>query len=264
MKKYWTIFKTCLAVTFEYRGSLIIWFLHDLVLLATWLFLWSAAFRGQDTMGGYHFSQLTFYFILVPIVGAITGTHVSGILPFDIKSGDISKDILKPYNFASFWFLKPLAQKISQQLFKIPVFIVLLVSISLIFKIEFVLNNFLIGFAVCFFAYGLHYFLDLCVSYAAFWMDDVWVLTHLKNVCFTILAGMAFPLDLVFKGFQPILSFLPFRFFYFFPIQIIQGVLSVSEIILGIISLLIWMIFFFISSNILWKIGMKKYGAYGN
>jgi len=258
------IFRTTLEAAFEYRGTLVIWFLAELVSIVTWLFLWSAVYREQFLVGNYEFYQIVLYFLLIPVVGALTSINLSDNLPFEIKDGGISKDLLKPYSITILNYVKPIAYKISQQFFKLPIFLALLLFAFYIFKIDFNLNNFILGLIFCVFAYTLHFFLDICISYAAFWMDDVWALSHLKTVCLIVFGGMSFPLDLVNPVFRPIFDFLPFRFFYFVPIQIIQGLLSYRQIILEFLILMTWVLILFLFSKVLLKTGLRKYGAYGN
>jgi len=75
---------------------------------------------------------------------------------------------------------------------------------------------------------------------------------------------MAFPLDLVPAKFFLIFYYLPFKFVYFFPIQVAQGRLSSMELYKGLALLLFWCILLYFVSKLMWKRGLKKYGAYGN
>lgn len=264
MAKYWTIFKANLASFFEYRTSLVIWFLVDLVVLASAVFLWLAVYREHQSVGGYNFFQILIYFILVPVVGNLTSVHNVDILPFQIKNGDISTELLKPYSIAGAYYVKPIALKVSQQFFKMPVLLILLCLVFHFFKVNLNLGSLILGVFVCPLAYTLNFLIDLCVSYTAFWVDDAWALTHLKYICLAIFGGMLFPLNLVSAGLSPLFNFLPFHLIIFFPIQIIQGLATTGQITSSLFSLLIWIIVLFSLSKVIWHQGLRKYGAYGN
>lgn len=264
MAKYWLIFKANLSSYFEYRMSLVVWFMLDLVVLASAVFLWWAVYRENSSVGGYNFFQILTYFILVPVISNFTSVHNTDILPFQIKNGEISSELLKPYSIAASYYVKPLALKITQQFFKTPVLLTLLFLVFYFFKVELNLVNLLLGIFICFFAYTLNFFIDLCASYAAFWMDDAWSITHLKYISLLIFGGMLFPLNLVSSNLLPLFNFLPFHLIIFFPIQVIQGLATPGQITSGFLGLLTWTLVLFLASKIIWRQGLKKYGAYGN
>lgn len=264
MKKYWQYFKINLASGFEYRGVLVVYFLAELIILTTSLFLWSAIYRGRELVGDYSFFRMALYFLLVPFVGALTSVFLSDSLPRKIKDGEISMEIIKPYNFSFAQFFRPLAEKIVQQSFKLPLFFIFLVFLYKFFQVEFNPGMFLLGLTICVFSYVLNFFLDLCICYAAFWMDDVWALGLLKMAALMVFGGLAFPLDLVPISFRFLFDFLPFQFTYFFPIKVIQGTLSFGEIVPKMLLLFGWAVIFLFLSKVLWDKGLEKYGAYGN
>jgi ABC-2 type transport system permease protein len=126
------------------------------------------------------------------------------------------------------------------------------------------LNSLTLAIVVSLLAYLLHFLIDLSLSYAAFWMDDVWALKHLKTVAMLVFSGMTFPLDLIPHSLKAIFNFLPFRFIYFFPITIARGNLTLNEFLTGFMQLIIWIFLFYIFAQFLWHRGLKRYQAYGN
>lgn len=264
MKKYWFLLKASLSTTLEYRGALLIWILVQLVSLASSTFIWLAIFRTNNNVGGYNFSGIISYYLVLLVVDSLTTIYVSEHLPRMIKDGQISTDLMKPYSIAFAQLLNQFSFKITQMAMKIPIFIIVgLVFIS-VFNLKFNGLYLLLSLFVCVFSYILHFSIDILISYFAFWFDDVWSLSHLKSIVLMILGGLAFPLDLLPKDLQTIFNFLPFHLIYYFPVKVAQGAVSTPMFINQFSQLILWILAFLFLGNILWRLGLKKYGAYGN
>ncbi|MBU4210061.1 ABC-2 family transporter protein [Patescibacteria group bacterium] len=264
MKKYWVFFKSELQRSFEYRGMLATWFLVELMGLVTVIFVWLAVYRDNLNVGGYDFKQMIFYYVLVPIVGVFTNVYISESLPKKIKDGVISAELIKPYNLKVKILVGNIAWRMVKLFIYMPIFVAMLAVVGYFFGISLSFGNAMIGFLVCFLVYFLHAFMDLSISYMAFWMDDVWALSHLKFIVLFMFGGMSFPLDLLPENLWKIFNFLPFKFIYFVPVSVLRGRLSSFEIGFQVVQLLAWIGFFHFLSEILFKLGLKKYEAYGN
>lgn len=264
MRKYWYIFKANLSASLEYRGALLAWTLVELVSLTSAIFVWSAVFRSNSNVGGYDFTKIITYYLLVPIIGGFTAIYVSDHLPRRIKDGDISADLMKPFSIAIASLLDQFSYKVTQLTIKLPIYIFVGYIFSVVFKIQFNTSYLLLALFVCVFAYILHFSIDIFISYFAFWMDDVWSLSHLKSIILMVLGGLSFPLDLLPKNLQTLFNILPFRFIYYFPVKVALGSVSTSMFISEFTQLIAWMVGFLIAGQILWRLGLKKYGAYGN
>jgi ABC-2 type transport system permease protein len=263
VRKYRAFFKNYLATVFEYRAVGITWAVIELVILSSGIFLWSAVYREQSDVRGYDLSQMIFYYALIPLISSFTYSYVTSSLPKQIKDGRISVALLKPYSLTIVNFLRQVSMKLVQQVVKMPFFLTALAFLFHFFKFDLRPQNLLLALFFSVFAFVLHFFLDLSISFSAFWFDEIWSLSHLKLVAILIFGGMSFPLDLIPGRFRPIFDFLPFRFFYFLPISIAQGKLSFSQTLLQFLALLAWLCFFYCLARFLWKKGVKKYGAYG-
>lgn len=208
----------------EYRGIAITWALIEIVSFASVLFLWLAVYTSDKMVGDYSLGKIIFYYAFMPLVGSLTEVYVTSSLPKMIKDGRISADLLKPYKISVCFFLKTISLKIAQQVFKIPFFLILFLAMFFYFGLDIRLSNIILCLLFCPFALFFNYLTDLSLSYAAFWMDDVWALKHLKFVLLLVFGGMAFPLDLAPASLKSIFLFLPFKFVYFVPISIAQGI----------------------------------------
>lgn len=264
MKKYWVLFKSNLSVSIEYKGALFTWMLFELVSLSSTTFLWLAVFRTNHTVGNYDFNKIIFYYILVPIIGGLTSIFVSEHLPRKIKDGAISTDLMKPYSIAVANLLNQFGIKLVHLSIKLPVYILIAGLFIYVFHIQVQLSTLPLALCFCVFSYILHFFIDLALSYTAFWFDDVWSLSHLKTVMLMVFGGLSFPIDLVPQNIRVIFNILPFRFIYYFPIKVVQGNMPVNTLLTEFMQLILWIVIFFVIGKLLWRQGLRKYGAYGN
>jgi ABC-2 type transport system permease protein len=264
MKKYWYLFKSNLAASLEYRGALFTWLLVELVSLTSSLFLWSAVFRTRTTVGSFDFTGILTYYLLIPIIGGFTSIFVSEHLPKKIKNGEISADLLKPYSIAFGTLINQFSIKLTQLTIKLPIYIGLGIFFLVLFHIQLQPHALLLAFGICLFSYILHFSMDLCLSYLAFWVDDVWSFSLLKQVSLMVFGGLSFPLSLLPEFMKPLFWALPFRFIYYFPTAVAQGSLSNQTILMDFSVLIAWTVGFLILGKILWQKGLKKYSAYGN
>lgn len=264
MKKYLALFKSNLSAGLQYRGALFTWILVELVSLSSATFLWLAVFRSNTNVGNYDFNKIISYYLLVPIIGGFTSIFVSEHLPRKIKDGAISTDLMKPYSIALANLLNQFSIKLTQLTIKLPVYIVAGLFFISIFKIHMQFTALPLALLICAFSYILHFFIDLALSYTAFWFDDVWSLSHLKTVTLMVFGGLSFPIDLVPQNIRVIFNVLPFRFIYYFPIKVAQGNMPINVLLTELGQLVLWIFVFFVIGKLLWKQGLRKYGAYGN
>ena len=257
------MFYSYLSTMMEYWGISVTWALIEMVGLFSALFLWFAVYASNKTVGNYSFGQMIFYYAFIPLVGSLTEVYIISSLPKMIKDGRISTDLLKPYKISVCFFIRTISLKVAQQVLKLPFFLIMLAGIFLYFGLIINLSNVILCLLFCPFALFFNYLVDLCLSYTAFWIDDVWALKHLKIVLLLVFGGMAFPVDLVPTGLKSIFLFLPFKFVYYVPISIVQGI-SLDALFSNLVQIICWIAIFGVMAKLLWRAGIKKYGAYGN
>jgi ABC-2 type transport system permease protein len=65
------------------------------------------------------------------------------------------------------------------------------------------------------------------------------------------------------KLIQDIAQFLPFQLLIYFPIQLILGGLSQTQVLQGYVSGLIWLVVVVVLFNTIWRNGVKRFSAVG-
>ena len=111
MRKYCGIFRTALANQLEYRVNFISSFLFSLAPFGVNTLLWIAAARGNDGMPLGTEGIVTYYFATL-IVSNITSTTSIFRISDDIRLGNLSQYLLKPYNYALYQLMTDVPQRV--------------------------------------------------------------------------------------------------------------------------------------------------------
>lgn len=264
IRKYLTFTKLNCLSNLEFRGALLVWFLVELLSLVSSVFIWLAIFRTNQSVGGYDQQAMILYYLLVPIIGMISSIHISEDLPNKIKLGEISSQLLKPYHLASGFFAMNIGTRITQLLIKTPFFTIIFLGLIYFTDIQLSALHIFLGLIIAFFGLIIHFLIDFSVCAVAFWSDDVWYLSHLKSILLMVFGGLTFPLDLLPAQLASVFNVLPFKYIYYVPVKVATGLIGLTEMTteLGLFSF--WLVALTVLTHFLWKMGIKRYGAYGN
>lgn len=264
MAKYLQVIKITFQEYFVYRLNFLLWRFRSFVFFLTLFFFWLAIYGTKDEFLGYQKSQMLAYVVGIAFLrGVVLGSR-SADLAGQIRTGELTKLVLRPIGMLSFWFSKDVADKLLNLFFTI-------FEISLvlaIFKFPFYFpsrpESYLFFVILVILALFLYYFLSFTLSLSAFWTEEVWATRWLFGIIFLeFLAGAFFPID-VLPGWVPKLIYLtPFPYLVFFPLKIWLEQLALVVIIRAILVCFAWLIFFYWLANFLWRRGVKNYGAYG-
>ena len=220
--------------------------LFEIIDVTAVLILWTFVFQNRNDINGMTFDQILLYYIFTPFIGIFTSVNISDGLGNDIKYGQLSINLLEPFQI----WLGRLCNAIAVKLFNL-IFIAPIYFLVIIFYLA-TTQNPIISIKGIFFslilivlAFILHFFLDLALGFTAFWIDDVWAFRHVKDIFFGIFGGQTFPLDFLAQNLKRVFEFLPFKFFYYVPVAYLLG--SRTSDLLGsdIIVVFAWTGFFY-------------------
>ena len=78
-----------------------------------------------------------------------------------------------------------------------------------------------------------------------------------------ICRGQLFPLALLPAGLQRLVSFTPFPSIISFPVGVMAGTLAANEVVAGLAIQVLWAAIFIGAHRLLWRAGLRRYGAVG-
>jgi len=103
------------------------------------------------------------------------------------------------------------------------------------------------------------------ISFIPFWWPEAAWGGHflITVVAIEFLSGALFPLDILPQGIQNILSYTPFPYLIFFPLQVYLGKISGVLLFKGILVSVFWAFVLLLLMNKLWKKGLRVYEGHG-
>ena len=261
MKKYWTIFKLNLQVTFAYRASFVVWFFISIIQTLFLLYLWFSIYDSGGKVGNYEFSELLTYYILQFTLYGIIETFISWDIIEDIKEGYFTHYVVKPVNYFILQSVQNFSSKIIESIFALIGFLAIL-FIAFRYVLPPVSISALIHMIILIFlAMLLSFLIEFLIGISAFWLTDSDGFKMLTMGIGRFFSGNLIPLSLLPFPFILISKFLPFQYLMYVPAQIYLG--KTNNIAGAYAGVIIWIAIFFVLSFHFLKVGRKRYESVG-
>ena len=264
MGKYWQIIKITFEEYFEYRLNFLLWRFRSFVSFLTLYFFWLAIYGTNDIFLGYEKSQMLTYIIGISFFKSIVLGSRSADLAGQIRSGELTKYLLRPVRIVGYWFSKDIADKLLNIVFTVLEIIIFAKTVGVVFYFPKTVVMFSFFVILLLLATSLYFLVSFCLSLTAFWTEDVWATRWLFGIIFLeFFAGTFFPIDVLPKTLQQVIYLTPFPYLVYFPLKVWLSQLSQALIIKSIFICFSWTVFFTYLSRTLWQRGLKKYGSFG-
>lgn len=273
LAKYWRIFRVSLIERLVYRGDFFLSTVLRFLPMVTTILLWEAIFAGsgQTELGRFSRNQMIAYLLLVHISRMFSSMPglAFGIAK-DIRDGTLKKYLLQPLDMLAYLLTYRAAHKVAYivtaalpygllfflcreyfqdpdtGLYRLPdaaTFAAYIVSLLLAF---------LIGF-----------YFEACIGTIGFWFLEVTSLLYVVNTLNFFISGQMFPLDLLPAPWNTLMKLLPFQYMAYFPATVFLGKVTGTDLVIGLIGELAWALAFMILARVLYRIGLRRYSAYG-
>lgn len=259
LQAYPALLKAFWARALEYRGQIVIWILSGilpLIMMMVWLTI-----SDQGPVAGYDTTGFVSYFLMVTFMRRMVGVWFIWDMDADIRKGMLSPQLLKPMNPMHFHFTRVLASKPVQVMLVGPP--VLAAMIALGARYDLSIGSLLFTLAATCGAFLIEFFVQAIVGATAFWITQAMSLAEAWFLVRALLSGWIVPIDLFPAAIASASIYLPFRYTLSFPIEIILGRLSIGQIALGFVVQAMWIAAFFLVFRLMWKRGLRHYGAVG-
>lgn len=263
MKKYITYSKKLFKLNLAYGANFFFTQILDLVFFLSFFFLWKSVYSssGNEIISGYTLSALiTYYFATefifrFDVIGSI-------YLNEGIWHGDLTNWLIKPISVTIINIIEPVIEKTMVVTLAFPTLIIsyLVAKDYIIFPS---LVNFGLFFATLLLAFILNIVFNLCIHALCFKYGDQENNIELINYIAWFLAGGFFPLTFISGFWGNILNLLPLKYLMYVPANVFLGKFSTQEILLGWLSMIIWIIVFYIFFKRIYNHGLKYYTGVG-
>lgn len=227
-----------------------------------YMVVWSAVAEQQGgIVGGYTPGAFAAYYIVWTLVRQMNIAFTPFGWEWRIRNGRLSMSLLRP--------IHPLHEDVAffagWKVVMIILWIPLAIVLSFIFKPE--LNPTIIEGIVFFIAIWMTYLIRTItlslLGMVTFWTTRVSALFELYFAAELIFSGRLVPLSLMPAWIQEAAWFLPFRWTFGYPIEVLIGQMSTTEMLSGLGMQLAWILFGGIIVNIVWKFAIRKFSAVG-
>jgi ABC-2 type transport system permease protein len=216
-------------------------------------------------MAGFRYSEMIAYLLLVQISRMFSSMPgLAGGIARDIREGTLKRYLIQPIDLVGYLLSYRIAHKCAYIVSStIPYGVLFLVCaryfdnlptdplIWLAYAVSLLLA-FLVGF-----------FFEASVGMVGFWFLDVTSLLYIVMTLNFFISGHMLPLDLLPPFWVHLLKALPFQYMAYFPAVVILGKVKGAALVQGLLLELAWALVFLGLARWLYRVGLKRYSAYG-
>jgi ABC-2 type transport system permease protein len=265
-RKYGKILRVSLTERLVYRSDFFLSTILRFLPMVTTILLWEAIYQGsgQRQLSGFDRHQMIAYLLLVHISRMFSS--MPGLAPGiarDIREGTLKKYLLQPIDMIAYLVSYRAAHKVAY-----------VATSALPYALLFFLcRGYFDGFpdAWTFAAYLLSlvmgfvigFFFEAAIGMVGFWFLEVTSFLYVVNTLNFFVSGQMFPLDLLPPFWAGLLKSLPFQYMAYFPATIFLEKVAGRQLALGLLEEAAWAVAFIVLSRWLFRLGLRRYSAYG-
>lgn len=266
MQKYWSIFKISFQQEFAYRLNFIMWRVRNVIQILLIFFLWDTVFADpKRVVFGYDRGKILTYVFGILIIRAFVLSARTVDVAGEISRGDLANYLVKPINYFKYWLTRDLSSKALNLAFAAVEFSILFLILKPPFFFQANLLSMLAFLVSVVLAILIFFTILFITSFVPFWAPEIaWGAQFIVvTTVIEFLSGALFPLDILPQVFQKVLSYSPFPYLLFFPIQVYLGKIPGIEVFKGIVIAGIWVGILWCLMNVIWRKGIRVYQSYG-
>lgn len=258
LKKYLTLTRAGIIESLQFRASMFVLVLGNLLYLTVVYFLWKAIYAsaGTDVVNGMTFSDTLIYLVLATALFNFMEMYTVWEMGRNIQSGKIVLDLLKPIRYRSYLFWS-FSGSFVVQFFAVflPTFLVVYIVTGGAIPMGISLFYFVIAVAM---AVIINYSIDFIVGTVCLYTESIWGINIMKQVIVLLLSGATIPLAFFPEPFKTVVGYLPFQSIYNTPLTILLGGQETEAVfeVLGI--QLFWCVALLLFSSLFWKLSLRK------
>ena len=262
MKKYLYIFKSEVMSNLQYVFDILISFISYCIMIFIFLNLWQYIDSNpNEIINGYSMDQMIWYVTITEILWmSLGGRNLNKKISNDVRSGNITYNIIKPYNYVEY----VLSSHLGITTIKFILVTILGMVLGFLFIGSFpplTILSVLGVFISCLFATIINILLITCLGLFSFYIEDAspiyWVYSKL-----ILIVGTIFPIEFFPKLIQPFLKYSPIYAVSAAPAKLFVD-FSLSTFIETMIIQILYLLVCSIIVHLIYKKGVKKLNVNG-
>lgn len=257
-KKYFAFTRAGILDSMQWRASIFITFLGNIIYLIIIYNLWRAIYDSspEETVNGMTFTDTMMYLVLAMSIFNMLNMWVVWEMSSSVQSGSIILQLIRPVEYRTDLLFSVLgACLMNFFMVFIPTFLIVSIitngAIPIGFNILLFIPALLLGLLI-------NYFIDFFVGTICLYTESTWGINMAKEVVVMLMSGAVIPLAFFPDGLRNVAEYLPFQAIYNIPLQIlINNNLSFFEIAMMLGVQIFWLAVMFIVSGLFWKKSIK-------
>jgi membrane protein len=262
LKKYLKIFKINLSNQLEYRVNFIFSFFLSLFSLGANMLLWISVTKNSQTSEINKNYIISYYFIVLIVINATSANSLMQVSN-EIRSGNLDKHLLKPYNYLLYNLMVDFAYRITFIFMNIIPIFIFYFSFNKYLTLYITKNRLLYFFIFLIFGYLINFFIDFWIGTFSFYFSKISSLYISIKILRNILAGTFFPLGILPKKIIFFLNQLPFMYTTYIPCRILTEQINDVEIFFYLKKLIFYFLILLTLCIFSWKKRVSNYISYG-
>jgi len=263
---WWTILRICLEERLVYRGDFALGTLMRFLPIVTQVFLWGSIYaaRGGEPLQGYTFNEIIAYYLLTMVSRAFSSMPgLASSIALQIRNGEIKKYLIQPIDMIGFLLLSRVAHKLVY-------YVVALAPFALVFYLcrgyfngwpePSVFGAFVLSLVMSFL---LGFFLEATIGMIGFWFLEVSSLLFIYMLFNFFFSGHMFPVDMLPGFWRTVVTAIPLHYLAYFPAAVFLGKIQGADLVNGLLIQAAWVVFFIVSSRVMFALGVRRYSGYG-
>ncbi|HEY8483531.1 MAG TPA: ABC-2 family transporter protein [Longimicrobiales bacterium] len=261
-RRYAALMRAGWLVDLQYRAAIVLWLIlgvaQPLLMLAIW---WGVA--GTDEVQGYDRAAFARYFFALMFVDQLTLAWDVWYIDRWIREGEINFRLARPLNPIHEAIADNLAYKGKTGLAMAVVWLAV-AAVWPAVRLPFEPGRWALAALAIALAAAIRFLTSYVTGLLAFWTTRATALYELHWGISLFLSGRIAPLSLLPPGVSAVAAVLWFPYMLAFPVEVLTGtVATTEELVRGFAWQLAWLALWSLAYRLVWRQGLKRYGAVG-
>jgi ABC-2 type transport system permease protein len=266
VRKYAKICRASLVERMAYRGDFLLGTLLRFLPMITTILLWQAIYAGsgQSQLAGFRYREMIAYLLLTNISRMFSSMpNLAAGIARDVREGTLKRYLIQPVDMIGYLLSYRVAHKVAY-------IVTSFLPYALLF---FLCRGFFDGFpgpltmlayaASLVLSFLIGFFFEASVGMVGFWFLEVTSLLYIVMTLNFFVSGQMLPLDLLPAPWAALLKALPFQYMAYFPAVVFLGKVRGAALVHGLLAELLWAVFFIALARGLYRLGLRRYSAFG-
>ena len=260
-----TMLKIGFAEAVAYRAEMIVWVFATtmpLIMLMVWTAVSEVAPVPSVSGRTWATGSFVAYFLSAFIVRQLISSWAAWEINYEVRQGTLSMKLLRPVHPVLLYMVQNLAFLPLRLAVTLPVVVILLFSPGAE-HLERNALTWLVFLASLAGGWMINFFANIAIGAMSFVMESSVKIMDVWLAAFFVFSGYLFPLDLFPPWLREVTAWLPFRYQLGLPVELATGVHELPEALSLLGRQFAWALGFGVFALGLWRVGVRRFQAYG-